>query len=127
MARKKAVRRENGRGTVEKTSNKTNPFKAKVAVGTKVDKNGKKRAVYKSFGYYASREDTEDALLEYSKTPYDLTCKVNTFADLYKVWSSDYFHSSFPKQCIFSFLKYTENKIIFMQFLDDKKFEICGC
>ena len=41
MAKKKAVRRENGRGTVEKTTSKKNPFKAKVPVGTKVDKNGK--------------------------------------------------------------------------------------
>ena len=39
MAKKKAVRRENGRGTVEKTTSKKNPFKAKVPVGTKVDKN----------------------------------------------------------------------------------------
>ncbi len=30
MAKKKAVRTENGRGTVEKTSNKKNPFRAKV-------------------------------------------------------------------------------------------------
>ena len=29
MAKKKAVRRENGRGTVEKTSSKKNPFKAR--------------------------------------------------------------------------------------------------
>ena len=45
MAKKKAVRRENGRGTVEKTSNKKNPFRAKVSVGTKLDKNGKIQAV----------------------------------------------------------------------------------
>lgn len=32
MARKKAVRRENGRGTVEKTNSKKNPFKAKVGI-----------------------------------------------------------------------------------------------
>ena len=38
MARKKAVRRENGRGTVEKTNSKKNPFKAKVPVGNKIDK-----------------------------------------------------------------------------------------
>lgn len=37
MARKKAVRRENGRGTVEKTNSKKNPFKTKVPVGTKVE------------------------------------------------------------------------------------------
>ena len=39
--KKKAVRRENGRGTVEKTNSKKNPFKAKVPAGTKIDKNGK--------------------------------------------------------------------------------------
>ena len=48
MAKKKAVRRENGRGTVEKTSNKKNPFRAKVSVGTKPDKNRKIQAVYKA-------------------------------------------------------------------------------
>ena len=41
MARKKAVKRENGRGTVEKGPGKLRPYKAKAPVGTKVDKNGK--------------------------------------------------------------------------------------
>lgn len=35
MARKKAVRRENGRGTVEKTNSKKNPFTVNdISVGT---------------------------------------------------------------------------------------------
>ena len=72
MARKKAVKRENGRGTVEKGSGKLRPYKAKVPVGTKVDKNGKTQAVYKYLGSFATRAEAEDALAEYFKNPYDL-------------------------------------------------------
>ena len=57
MAKKKAVRRENGRGTVEKTNSKKNPFKAKVPVGTKIDKNGKTQTVYKTHGSFPTREE----------------------------------------------------------------------
>lgn len=72
MARKKAVRRENGRGTVEKTNSKKNPFKAKVPVGTKIDKNGKTQAVYKTLGTFPTREEAENALADFSRTPYDI-------------------------------------------------------
>ncbi len=91
MAKKKAVRTENGRGTVEKTSNKKNPFRAKVAVGTKIDKNGKTQAVYKMIGSFPTREEAEGALLDYSRTPYDISNTVKTFDDLYRVWSEYYF------------------------------------
>lgn len=91
MAKKKAVRRENGRGTVEKTSSKKNPFRAKVAVGTKVDKNGKTQAVYKVLGSFPTREEAENALADFSRTPYDITNSVKTFADLYEAWSKYYF------------------------------------
>lgn len=93
MAKKKAVRRENGRGTVEKTASKKNPFRAKVAVGTKVDKNGKTQAVYKVLGSFPTRAEAENALMDYSRTPYDLSCKIKTFSDLYEVWSEQYFAS----------------------------------
>lgn len=91
MARKKAVRRENGRGTVEKTNSKKNPFKAKVPVGTKIDKNGKTQAVYKTLGTFPTREEAENALADFSRTPYDITNSVKTFADLYEAWSKYYF------------------------------------
>ncbi len=91
MAKKKAVRRENGRGTVEKTNNKKNPFKAKVPVGTKIDKNGKTQAVYKTLGTFPTREEAENALADFSRTPYDITNSVKTFADLYEAWSKYYF------------------------------------
>ena len=91
MAKKKAVRRENGRGTVEKTTSKKNPFKAKVPVGTKVDKNGKTQAIYKTLGSFPTRAEAENALMEYTKTPYELSNSIKTFADLYEVWSKHYF------------------------------------
>ena len=83
MAKKKAVRRENGRGTVEKVNSKKNPFRAKVPVGTKVDKNGKTQAVYKILGNFPTRVEAENALADFSRTPYELTSTVKTFADLY--------------------------------------------
>ena len=69
MAKKKAIRRENGRGTVEKTGSKKNPFKAKVPVGTKVDKNGKTQAVYKTLGTFPTREEAENALADFFENP----------------------------------------------------------
>ena len=90
MAKKKAVRRENGRGTVEKVNSKKNPFRAKVPVGTKVDKNGKTQAVYKILGNFPTRVEAENALADFSRTPYELTSTVKTFADLYEVWSKYY-------------------------------------
>lgn len=93
MARKKAVKRENGRGTVEKGPGKLRPYKAKAPVGTKVDKNGKTQVVYKSLGNFTTRAEAEDALAEFSKNPYDISLSVKTFADLYNVWSKQYFDS----------------------------------
>ena len=86
MAKKKAVRRENGRGTVEKTNNKKNPFKAKVPVGTKIDENGKTQAVYKTLGTFPAREEAENALADFSRTPYDIT-------NLYDVFVIKYIHT----------------------------------
>ena len=40
-------KRGNGRGTVERTKNKQNPFKAKVPVEVYIDKKGKLQVKYK--------------------------------------------------------------------------------
>ena len=69
------------------------PYKAKAPVGTKVDKNGKTQVVYKSLGNFTTRAEAEDALAEFSKNPYDISLSVKTFADLYNVWSEQYFDS----------------------------------
>lgn len=91
MAKKKSVRRENGRGTIEVTKSKSRPYKAKFPTGTRTDKNGKVQAVYKTIGTFATRGEAEDALVEYARSPYDLESTVNTFSELYHVWSEYYF------------------------------------
>ncbi len=96
MPKKKAVRRGNGSGTVEKINRKNNPYKAKVPIGNKIDSNGKKQVVYKTIGSFPTRAKAEQALLDFVRTPYDITESVKTFSDLYKVWSEDYFSTLQP-------------------------------
>lgn len=88
-----ARKRGNGRGTVEKTKNKLNPFKAKVPVEVYVDKNGKSQVKYKSIGLFPTKGLADEALAEYNRTPYDLSSKISTFQDLYKAWSAEYFET----------------------------------
>ena len=84
-------RRGNGRGTVEYTKNRRNPYKAKVPMGTYIDKRGKVQVQYKSLGSFPSKGLAEEALSEYERTPYDLMSKIKTFNDLYEAWSREYF------------------------------------
>ena len=56
-----------------------------MAVGTKVDKNGKTQAVYKVLGSFPTGEEAENALADFSRTPDDITNSVQTFADLYEI------------------------------------------
>ena len=82
-------KRGNGRGTVERTKNKLNPFKAKVPVEVYIDKNGKSQVKYKSIGSFPTKGLADEALAEYNRTPYELSSKISTFQDLYKAWSAE--------------------------------------
>ena len=86
-------KRGNGRGTVERTKNKLNPFKAKVPVEVYIDKKGKPQVWYKSIGSFPTKGLADEALAEYNRTPYDLSSKISTFQDLYKAWSAEYFET----------------------------------
>lgn len=86
-------KRGNGRGTVERTKNKQNPFKAKVPVEVYIDKKGKIQVKYKSIGSFPTKGLADEALAEYNRTPYDLSSKISTFQDLYKAWSAEYFET----------------------------------
>lgn len=86
-------KRGNGRGTVERTKNKQNPFKAKVPVEVYIDKKGKLQVKYKSIGSFPTKGLADEALAEYNRTPYDLSSKISTFQDLYKAWSAEYFET----------------------------------
>ena len=69
-------KRGNGKGTVERTKNKQNPYKAKVPVEVYVDKKGKLQVKYKSIGSYPTKGLANEALAEYNRTPYDLSSKI---------------------------------------------------
>lgn len=86
-------KRGNGKGTVERTKNKQNPYKAKVPVEVYIDKKGKLQVKYKSIGSYPTKGLANEALAEYNRTPYDLSSKITTFQDLYKAWSAEYFET----------------------------------
>ena len=86
-------KRGNGRGPVERTKNKLNPFKAKVPVEVYIDKKGKPQVRYKSIGSFPTKGLADEALAEYNRTPYDLSSKISTFQDLYKAWSAEYFET----------------------------------
>ena len=57
-------KRGNGRGTVERTKNKLNPFKAKVPVEVYIDKKGKPQVWYKSIGSFPTKGLADEALVE---------------------------------------------------------------
>lgn len=84
-------KRGNGKGTVEKTKNKLNPYRAKIPVEVYTDRNGKQQVKYKSIGVFPTKGLADEALAEYNRAPYDLSSKVSTFQDLYMAWSSEYF------------------------------------
>ena len=42
-------------------------------------------------GYFATRAEAEEALVNYNACPYDLKAKDYTFAEVYKIWSTGYF------------------------------------
>ena len=86
-------KRGNGRGTVEKTHNKRNPFKAKVPISCYTDKKGRTQVRYKTIGSFPTKGLADEALTEYLRTPYDLTSEIVTFQDLYKAWSEEYFRT----------------------------------
>lgn len=83
----------NGFGSVYKLSgNRRNPWCARKTVGWTFDEDkGRSYPVYKFIGYYPTRKDALTALSDYNKDPYDLDAKKLTFADVYELWSDEYF------------------------------------
>lgn len=86
-------RRGNGSGTVEKTKNRRNPYKAKVPTECYTDRNGRTQVRYKTIGSFPTKGLADEALAEYMRNPYDLNSSIVTFQDLYQVWSAEYFQT----------------------------------
>ena len=77
------MRNPNGFGTVAKLSgNRRNPYVARKTKGF----NEKGHPIYKTVGYYATREEGMIALAIYNNDPWDIDRAKTTFADLYELW-----------------------------------------
>lgn len=82
--KRKSFRLPNGYGSVVHLSgNRRRPFWARITAGY----NDKGQQIYKSIGFYATREEALYELAKYNNSPYDLDLANLTFEGLYKVWS----------------------------------------
>jgi integrase len=77
------MKHPNGYGSVVKLSGtRRNPFAVRKTVGW----NDKKHPVYKTIGYFPTREAGLMALAEYNKNPYDVDIQKTTLNGLYALW-----------------------------------------
>ena len=44
-----------------------------------------------TIGYYHTRDEAVQALVNYNSSPYDIQTNSVTFEDVYELWSKDYF------------------------------------
>lgn len=73
----------NGYGSVHKLSgNRRKPYIAKKTIGFNEDGT----QIYKSIGYYETREDGLQALAIYNNAPYNIDLRNITFSELYNKW-----------------------------------------
>lgn len=83
----KTIQRGNGQGSVYKLSgNRRKPWRAIITKGwdTSSDKSVQIR---ETIGYYETRDDALQALINYNKNPYDISGGKATFSEVYSKWS----------------------------------------
>ncbi|RHD17692.1 tyrosine-type recombinase/integrase [Eubacterium ventriosum] len=88
------MRRANGSGSIFKVKDakRRKPWRVNVTLGVVInEETGKARQRTASLGYFATRAEAEEALVNYNACPYDLKAKDYTFAEVYKIWSTGYF------------------------------------
>lgn len=87
-----SMKRPNGAGSVYKLSGKRRkPWAARVTIGWDLSSDGHLRQVYQPIGTFASRIEAETALNNYLQNPYDIESRHITFAEVYSLWSAEYF------------------------------------
>ena len=93
MPKTKPIQRANKTGSVYKLSgNRSRPWRAIITKGwIKDDEAGKSKQVRETIGYYSSRDEALQALLNYNTNPYDISAGRQTFKDIYEKWSSEKF------------------------------------
>lgn len=103
---------ENGYGGIVKNGgNRRKPFQVRKTIG--YDDNGKQ--LYKTIGWYKTRTEAFNALVEYNKNPYDLE-KQTTFKELYDQWSQKHY-----KDINISTINGYKNSIRYCKSVYDKK------
>jgi site-specific recombinase XerD len=79
------MKRANGTGgVIKRGGNRRRPYEARITTGHTPE--GKQ--IVKVIGYYNTRDEALDVLLDYNKSPYDIDAKRITMAELYDRWRS---------------------------------------
>lgn len=89
----KALQRANGTGSVYKLSGKRrNPWRAIITTGwAQSDGNDKLVQNRITIGYFHTKDEAIQALVNYNASPYDIQTNSVTFEEVYQMWSKDYF------------------------------------
>ena len=83
------MRLPNGYGNISKLpGNRRKPWRVRMTTGWGVDSvTGNAKQLYKTVGYYATKQEALKALAEYHDSPYDVNKRQTTFAKVYELWS----------------------------------------
>lgn len=91
------MRLPNGFGSVHKVSGKRRkPWRARITSGWEVVDDEKLFQIYEVLGYFATRQDALNALVNYNENPYDLSTNKMTFEEVYEKWSAEHFQKIVP-------------------------------
>ena len=91
MPKTKPIQRANRTGSVYKLSgNRSKPWRAIVTKGWIANKETEKsKQIRETIGYYATRDEALQALINYNQNPYDISAGKQTFKDIYDKWSAE--------------------------------------
>lgn len=115
-------KRGNGKGSIKKLSGKRRrPYIAVVTTGYEFDRHTmENKQILTPIGYYATREEAEIALNEYTINPYDLDFKNVTFGEIYEIWSKKHF----PKLSDSTVVSYNSASKYLDELMNDKIYTI---
>lgn len=83
------MRNANGQGGVSKLSgNRRKPYVARVTVSYNKETGSQ---VYKTLGYFKTRQEGQEALMKYNKAKYDIDQRQLTFTEVYEDWKDRHF------------------------------------
>ena len=93
MPRTKSIQRANNTGSVYKLSgNRSKPWRAIITKGWTIDEETQKsKQIRETIGYYSTRDEAMQSLINYNANPYDISAGKQTFANIYEKWSSEKF------------------------------------